>query len=152
MELDRDDPQDYPLGDGEPHDPHDPDYEPGDSAARARGNVVRKRKMPKDKRPRSRSRGRRTRSQAAVDKENNEVKVDWIINTNEAQLWCLDNFRQRLGLSVVFKVSSVSHFTNLCINRHYTGSKFQIDGGTIWRFNIIKYFIRICEIKFPTLI
>lgn len=113
VELDRDSPQDYGPGDG---DPHDPDYEP-DSAARARGNLVRKRKPAKDKRPRSRSRGRRTRSQAAVDKENNEVKVDWIINTNQAQLWCLDNFRQRLGLSVVFKVSSVSHFTtNLCIN------------------------------------
>lgn len=76
MELDRDDDRgDYALG--QP-DPHDPDYEPDDTSARSRGNVVRKRKVAKEKekRPRSKSRGRRTRSQAAKDKENNEIMVD----------------------------------------------------------------------------
>lgn len=74
VELDRDDePQDYRVGAG---DDHDPDYEPEDTSARSRGNVVRKRKVAKEKRPRSKSRGRRTRSQTAVDKENNEIMVD----------------------------------------------------------------------------
>lgn len=76
VELDRgDERQDYMLGDG---DPHDPDYEPEDTSARSRGNVIRKRKVAKEKekQPRSKSRGRRTRSQAAVDKENNEIMVD----------------------------------------------------------------------------
>lgn len=74
VELDRDDePQDYRVGAG---DDHDPDYEPEDTSARSRGNVVRKRKVAKEKRPRSKSRGRRTRSQTAVYKENNEIMVD----------------------------------------------------------------------------
>lgn len=73
VELDREEPQDYIMGDG---DPHDPDYEPDDTSARSRGNVVRKRKVAKEKRPRSKSRGRRTRSQAAIDKENNEIVVE----------------------------------------------------------------------------
>lgn len=52
-------------------DSGDPDYDPG--SARSRGNVIRKRKVVKEKRPRSKSRGRRTRSQTAQE---NEVKVD----------------------------------------------------------------------------
>lgn len=56
-------------GEGDTGD--DPDYDPG--SARSRGNVIRKRKVVKEKRPRSKSRGRRTRSQAAQE---NEVKVD----------------------------------------------------------------------------
>ncbi|CAH0752816.1 unnamed protein product [Diatraea saccharalis] len=58
-------------GDG---DANDPDYEP--SSARSRGNVVRKRKVAKEKRPRSKSRGRRTRSQAAAERDINELSVD----------------------------------------------------------------------------
>lgn len=70
VELDNDGPvPDLLCGDG---DANDPDYEP--SSARSRGNVVRKRKVAKEKRPRSKSRGRRTRSQAAM--ENNELMVD----------------------------------------------------------------------------
>ncbi|CAG4930447.1 unnamed protein product [Colias eurytheme] len=70
VELDNDVPNDV-TGDG---DGNDPDYDPA-SAARSRGNVVRKRKTAKEKekKPRSRSRGRRTRSQAAVEKESNEI-------------------------------------------------------------------------------
>lgn len=72
VELDSDDPnRDFLVGDG---DSNDPDYEPGASAARARGNVIRKRKVVKEKRPRSKSRGRRTRSQAAAE---TELAVDW---------------------------------------------------------------------------
>lgn len=56
------------LGDG---DSNDPDYEPEESAARSRGNVVRKRKAAKEKRPRSKSSGRKTRSQAKT-----EINVD----------------------------------------------------------------------------
>ncbi|CAH2084890.1 unnamed protein product [Euphydryas editha] len=65
VELDQDNDENLPIGDG---DANDPDYEPELSSARSRGNVVRKRKTTKDKekRPRSSSRGRRTRSQAAL--------------------------------------------------------------------------------------
>lgn len=68
MELDNDLPEDRVMGDG---DANDPDYEPDDTSARSRGNVVRKRKVAKEKekRPRSKSRGRRTRSQTAQEKE-----------------------------------------------------------------------------------
>lgn len=73
VEVDDDEVHNILSGEG---DSNDPDYEPG--AARSRGNVVRKRKTAKekDKRPRSRSRGRRTRSQAAIDKESNDLLVD----------------------------------------------------------------------------
>lgn len=75
VELDNSDVnQDFLIGDG---DANDPDYEPGQGAARSRGNVVRKRKVTgKEKRPRSKSRGRRTRSQAAAEKDTNELMVD----------------------------------------------------------------------------
>lgn len=81
VELDNDDMnQDFMMGDG---DSNDPDYDPGESAARSRGNVIRKRKgavKEKEKRPRSKSRGRRTRSQAAAEKEAQDLMplmVDW---------------------------------------------------------------------------
>ncbi|XP_045485612.1 receptor expression-enhancing protein 1 isoform X2 [Pieris rapae] len=66
------------LNDNEIEELNDPDYEADDSAARSRGNVVRKRKptKEKEKKARSRSRGRRTRSQAAVEKQNDEILVD----------------------------------------------------------------------------
>lgn len=56
-------------------DLNDPDYEPEESSARSRGDVVvRKRKVAKEKqeRPRSKSRGRKTRSQS----KNSEIAVD----------------------------------------------------------------------------
>ncbi|KPI94159.1 Receptor expression-enhancing protein 2 [Papilio xuthus] len=67
MELD---PQDnnedeFHIGAG---DAIDPDYEP--TSARSRGNVVRKRKVTKEKRSRSKSKGRKTRSQSAIEREN----------------------------------------------------------------------------------
>ncbi|CAB3254594.1 unnamed protein product [Arctia plantaginis] len=67
VELNNDN-SDHVMGEG---DVNDPDYEPDDTSARSRGNIIRKRKTAKDKekRPRSKSRGRRTRSQAAQDKE-----------------------------------------------------------------------------------
>ncbi|KPJ06772.1 Receptor expression-enhancing protein 4 [Papilio machaon] len=66
MELD---PQDnnedeFHIGAG---DAIDPDYEP--TSARSRGNVVRKRKVTKEKRSRSKSKGRKTRSQSAIERE-----------------------------------------------------------------------------------
>lgn len=70
MELDADTNDEVIGGEG---DVHDPDYEPG--SARSRGDVVRKRKVVKEKRPRSKSRGRKTRSQSAVEKRD-EVTVD----------------------------------------------------------------------------
>jgi hypothetical protein len=73
VELDNEDIHDreLPAGDG---DANDPDYTPG--SARSKGNVVKKRKVAKEKRPRSKSRCRRTRSQAAAEKEMNEIMVD----------------------------------------------------------------------------
>lgn len=56
---------DFQMGVG---DLSDPDYEP-DSAARSRGNIVRKRKAVKEKKSRSKSRGRKTRSQTAQERE-----------------------------------------------------------------------------------
>lgn len=70
VELDADTNDEIIGGEG---DANDPDYEPG--SARSRGNVVRKRKVVKEKRPRSKSRGRKTRSQTSVDKRD-EVMVD----------------------------------------------------------------------------
>lgn len=70
VELDNSD-NDQFNGGGE-GDAADPDYEP--SSARSRGNVIRKRKVVKEKRPRSKSRGRKTRSQSAIDRD--EVMVD----------------------------------------------------------------------------
>ncbi|CAF4951198.1 unnamed protein product [Pieris macdunnoughi] len=64
------------LNDNEIEELDDADYDPDKSAARSRGNVVRKRKPTKEKKARSRSRGRRTRSQAAVEKQNDEILVD----------------------------------------------------------------------------
>lgn len=55
---------------------NDPDYDP-DNSARSRGNVVRKRKPAKEKKPRSRSRGRKTRSQSAIEKQSEEILVNW---------------------------------------------------------------------------
>lgn len=52
-------------------DSNDPDYEPEDTSARARGDVVRKRKVAKE-RARSKSRGRKTRSQS----KQSEITVD----------------------------------------------------------------------------
>ncbi|KAI8421612.1 hypothetical protein MSG28_009622 [Choristoneura fumiferana] len=69
VELDSDN-QEYPGDDG---DTTYPDTESAQSSARSRGNVVRKRKVVKEKRPRSKSRGRRTRSQTAVDRDTNEI-------------------------------------------------------------------------------
>lgn len=72
MELDPQDNNDdeFHIGAG---DTNDPDYEP--TSARSRGNVVRKRKVTKEKRSRSKSKGRKTRSQSAIEKEN-EVKIE----------------------------------------------------------------------------
>lgn len=73
VELDSvDNNQECPTGDG---DANDPDYEPEYTSARSRGNVVRKRKVAKEKRSRSTSKGRRTRSQAAIEKES-EIMID----------------------------------------------------------------------------
>lgn len=67
------DDEDQPLlGDG---DRSDPDYEPESTSARSRGDVVRKRKVVKEKRTRSKSRGRKTRSQSVLEKQN-EVAVE----------------------------------------------------------------------------
>lgn len=67
VELDNAENDDIYGGEG---DAGDPDYSP--SSARSRGNVIRKRKLVKEKRPRSKSRGRRTRSQTVQE----TVKVD----------------------------------------------------------------------------
>ncbi|XP_048485612.1 receptor expression-enhancing protein 1 isoform X4 [Plutella xylostella] len=70
--IDVDDDDNMAIG-----DPHDPDYEPHETSARSRGNVVRKReRVVKEKKPRSRSRGRRTRSQAAKEVEKTEIVAD----------------------------------------------------------------------------
>lgn len=69
VELDEERHDDPQIGEG---DSNDPDY----TSARSRGNVIRKRKVVKEKKPRSRSRGRRTRSQTAIEKDNNEILVD----------------------------------------------------------------------------
>lgn len=88
---------DHIMGEG---DINDPDYEPDDTSSRSRGNAIRKRKpaKEKEKRTRSKSRGRRTRSQTVQEKE---ILANWnwpAYYTIEADLWSLDNFRQRLGL------------------------------------------------------
>ncbi|KAJ0183194.1 hypothetical protein K1T71_001170 [Dendrolimus kikuchii] len=70
VELDGERHEDPQIGEG---DANDPDYEPDYTSARSRGNVVRKKKVVKEKQPRSRSRGRKTRSQAAIEKGNNEI-------------------------------------------------------------------------------
>lgn len=88
VELDSDN-QEYPGDDG---DNTYPDTESAQSSARSRGNVVRKRKVVKEKRPRSKSRGRRTRSQTAVERDANEIMVDWLSSSYETQLWLLERF------------------------------------------------------------